>query len=79
MSLTHCLLVVALTTSGPLRAARTLSPPQARTHGSFTIHMILHAVGDEQYDVTANPDGTQTLTTTFDYADRARAGPPRRR
>jgi imidazolonepropionase-like amidohydrolase len=62
--------LVALMTSGPLRAAQAPTPHQASLHGSLTIHMILHAVGDEQYDVTANPDGTQTLTSTFDYADR---------
>src|SRR5580692_10965228 len=63
-------LVAALMTSGPLRAAQASRPRQASRHGSLTIHMILHAIGDEQYDVTANPDGTATLTTTFDYADR---------
>jgi len=61
---------MALVTSGPLRADQASGPPQAGTRGSFTIHMILHAVGDEQYGLTANPDGTRTLTTTFDYADR---------
>lgn len=69
-SLLASALVVALMTSGPLSMAQAPLPHQASLHGSLTIHMILHAVGDEQYDVTANPDGTKTLTTTFDYADR---------
>ena len=41
------------------------------THGAFTIHLILHAVGEEAYDLVTNPDGTRTLTTTFDYTDRS--------
>ena len=32
--------------------------------------MMLHAIGEEHYDITANADGTETLTTTFEYADR---------
>ena len=62
--------IVTLLTSGPLQAAHASWPRQGSIHGSLTIHMILHAVGDEQYDVTTNPDGTRTLTTTFDYSDR---------
>jgi imidazolonepropionase-like amidohydrolase len=69
-SLLASALVVALMTSGPLSMAQAPLPHEASLHGSLTIHMILHAVGDEQYDVTANPDGTKTLTTTFDYTDR---------
>jgi imidazolonepropionase-like amidohydrolase len=68
--LASAILVTALMTSGPLRAAQTSVPRQSGIHGSLTIHMILHAVGDEQYDLIANPDGTKTLTTTFDYSDR---------
>src|SRR5436190_1181543 len=49
-------------------------PVQARhspdVHGSFTIHLILHAVGEEKYDIVSNADGTKTLTTTYDYSDR---------
>src|SRR6476660_5640612 len=45
---------------------------QTTVHGTFTIHMILHAIGEEQYDLTTNPDGTKTLTTTFGYSDRGR-------
>jgi imidazolonepropionase-like amidohydrolase len=44
--------------------------PSAATHGSFAIHLILHAIGEEQYDIAANADGTETLTTTFEYTDR---------
>jgi imidazolonepropionase-like amidohydrolase len=34
--------------------------------------MILHAIGEEQFDTVTNADGTRTLTTTFGYADRGR-------
>jgi imidazolonepropionase-like amidohydrolase len=37
--------------------------------GRFTIHMILHAVGEEGWEMVSGPDGL-TLTTTFEYADR---------
>ena len=45
------------------------APPVA-LHGTLTIHLILHAVGTEDYDLVSNPDGTRTLTTSFDYSDR---------
>ncbi|MGA3185761.1 MAG: amidohydrolase family protein, partial [Bryobacteraceae bacterium] len=37
--------------------------------GSLTIHMILHAVGEERYEV-APFEGGLKLTTTFEYTDR---------
>jgi imidazolonepropionase-like amidohydrolase len=47
------------------------SPSRAAgTHGAFTIHLILHAVGEERYEVVSNPDGTRTLTTTVEFTDR---------
>ena len=67
------LLLAALMSSGPQLARQAPAPRQATVHGSLTIHMLLHAIGDEQYDVTSNPDGTSRLTTTFDYADRGRS------
>jgi imidazolonepropionase-like amidohydrolase len=38
--------------------------------GRLTIHMILHAVGEERYQVTAGEGGLK-LSTTFEYTDRA--------
>src|SRR5579872_6659354 len=38
--------------------------------GDFTIHMLLHAIGEERYEIAPAPDGGLTLTTTFHYADR---------
>lgn len=55
-----------------LLVAATPLVGQTTVHGSFTIHMILHAIGEEQYDLTTNADGTKTLTTTFGYSDRGR-------
>ena len=37
--------------------------------GSLTIHMILHAIGEERYQI-APADGGLTLTTTIEYNDR---------
>ncbi len=37
--------------------------------GSFTIHSILHAVGEERYEILPFEDGIK-LSTTFEYADR---------
>jgi imidazolonepropionase-like amidohydrolase len=37
--------------------------------GTFTIHMILHAIGEEHYQVTPS-EGGMTLTSTFEYSDR---------
>src|SRR5689334_1418770 len=37
--------------------------------GSFTIHMILHAIGEERYEISPGPDGL-TIKTTFEYTDR---------
>ncbi len=48
------------------------APAGAPAHGAFTIHMILHAIGEEKYDIASNADGTRTLTTTFDMSDRGR-------
>src|SRR5580765_1642144 len=68
--------VLILLASLAVAVAGTASPsgqtgPGPSTHGSFAIHMILHAVGEETYDIATNPDGTRTLTTTLDYTDRA--------
>ena len=41
------------------------------SHGAYKIYLILHQVGEEQYDIATNPDGTRTLTTTFEYTDRS--------
>jgi imidazolonepropionase-like amidohydrolase len=37
--------------------------------GTLTIHMILHAIGEERYDI-APIDGGLTLKTTSEYSDR---------
>ncbi|MFI5179199.1 MAG: amidohydrolase family protein [Vicinamibacterales bacterium] len=66
------LLATALMTPATPLAGRPQLPAAPAVHGSLTIHMILHAIGEEQYDITTNADGTKTLTTTFGYADRGR-------
>jgi imidazolonepropionase-like amidohydrolase len=37
--------------------------------GTFTIHMILHAIGEERYAIVPTADGLK-LDTTFTYSDR---------
>ena len=37
--------------------------------GSFTIHSILHAIGEERYEI-AERDGVPALHTTIEYTDR---------
>jgi imidazolonepropionase-like amidohydrolase len=37
--------------------------------GSFVIHLILHAIGEERYEIAASSSGL-TLNTTFQYNDR---------
>jgi imidazolonepropionase-like amidohydrolase len=49
-----------------LIAAASALPAQ---NGTLTIHMILHAIGEERYQV-ASSDGGLTLNTTFEYSDR---------
>src|ERR1700676_1398960 len=52
-----------------LTAAVSISAAAHAETGSFTIHMILHAVGEERYEV-APVDGGLKLSTTFEYTDR---------
>ena len=37
--------------------------------GHFVIHMMLHAIGDERYEIASSPDGL-VINTTYHYADR---------
>ena len=37
--------------------------------GTLNIHMILHAIGEEHYEITPS-DGALTLKTTMEYSDR---------
>ncbi len=53
----------------PLCFLLALSLPLGAQSGNLTIHMILHAIGQESYEI-ASSDGTLTLTTKFEYSDR---------
>lgn len=37
--------------------------------GHLIIHMMLHAIGDERYEIASSPDGL-VINTTYHYADR---------
>lgn len=66
------LLTAVLTTSPYPLSGRVSGPGPSQIHGSLTIHMLLHAIGSEQYDLVSNPDGSQTLSSALDYSDRGR-------
>jgi imidazolonepropionase-like amidohydrolase len=53
-------------------AGRSPAHAPADLHGVLTIHTILHTIGEEQYDLVSNADGTRTLTTTYDTTERGR-------
>jgi imidazolonepropionase-like amidohydrolase len=40
--------------------------------GRFIVHMILHAIGEERYELAPSSEGL-TLTTSIEYADRGNA------
>jgi imidazolonepropionase-like amidohydrolase len=64
--------LAALIARPGLHAAGQSAAAPVPGHGAYTIHMILHAIGEEQYDTVVNADGTRTLTTNFGYSDRGR-------
>ena len=49
-----------------------LTPQSPTEHGRFVVHLILHAVGEEKYELTKSSDSL-TLTSTLDYGDRGNA------
>jgi imidazolonepropionase-like amidohydrolase len=52
-----------------LAAALSLRAETGAESGTLTIHMILHAIGQERYEITP-ADGALTLNTVFEYSDR---------
>jgi imidazolonepropionase-like amidohydrolase len=50
-------------------SAWLLTPSAHAETGSFTIHMILHAIGEERYEI-AQDGATQVLNTSSEYSDR---------
>jgi imidazolonepropionase-like amidohydrolase len=49
-----------------------LTPQSPTEHGRFVVHLILHAVGEEKYELTKSSENL-TLTSTLDYGDRGNA------
>jgi imidazolonepropionase-like amidohydrolase len=44
---------------------------QAQERGGFTIHMMLHAIGEEHYEITRSDDGESvTMHASLEYSDR---------
>jgi imidazolonepropionase-like amidohydrolase len=52
-----------------LAAAISLRAETGGESGTLTIHMILHAIGEEKYEITPG-DSALTLNTVFEYSDR---------
>src|ERR1700694_3869337 len=41
--------------------------------GSLTLHLLLHPIGEERYEVTSSgPDDPLAMNTSFEYSDRGR-------
>lgn len=49
--------------------ALAIAPLLHAETGAFTIHMILHAIGEERYEIVPNDSGLR-LNTTFEISDR---------
>ena len=66
-SLPSVLLCLLLSASSTLRAQRQ---PVIVEHGRYTIHLLLHPIGTEEYTVTASGPGRDTMTTVSTTSDR---------
>ena len=44
--------------------------PLTLEHGVYQVHLLLHAIGTEEYTITEQPGGTRVLTTTTSTNDR---------
>jgi imidazolonepropionase-like amidohydrolase len=44
--------------------------PITLEHGVYQVHLLLHAIGTEEYTIAEQPDGTRVLTTTTSTNDR---------
>src|ERR1700730_11053536 len=43
--------------------------------GTFTLHLLMHAIGQESYEIARSADGRLTLTDSFEYSDRGMKRP----
>src|SRR5580698_11676894 len=59
-----CLLFVAVSFS------RAQQKPLLVEHGRYTVHLLLHAIGTEEYTVTEAHPGHSVMTTTWTASDR---------
>jgi imidazolonepropionase-like amidohydrolase len=48
---------------------RVASQPAPAHSGRLIVHLLLHAIGEERYDLASSEEGL-TLTTSIEYADR---------
>src|SRR5207302_175788 len=48
-------------------------PSQAQEKGTLTLHLLLHPIGEESYEVASGgPDHLLTMNSSFEYSDRGR-------
>jgi imidazolonepropionase-like amidohydrolase len=68
----HLSMVVLL---GMVLQAQNVSnaPPAVVEKGALTLHLLLHPIGEESYEVTrTGPDGGLMMNTSLEYSDRGR-------
>ena len=61
-------LLCGLFAAGP--ATRAASKPLIVEHGIYTIHLLLHPIGTEEYTVSESSPSRSVLTTTSTTSDR---------
>jgi imidazolonepropionase-like amidohydrolase len=65
-ALALCLLAPCLLATG----LHAQEKPLVVEHGVYQVHLLLHAIGTEEYSITDTRDGRRTLTTTTQTNDR---------
>src|ERR1700679_3006606 len=68
MKYTQVSLIAALVLS--LGAAAEEPAGAGIEHGVYQVHLLLHAIGTEEYTITGTHDGRRVLTTTTSTNDR---------
>ena len=63
--------IIAMTTS---LAAQSANPITQRTKekGEFTLHLLLHPIGRESYEIARRQNGGLMLNSRLEYSDRGR-------
>ncbi|HET6841428.1 MAG TPA: amidohydrolase family protein [Candidatus Angelobacter sp.] len=66
-------IAVILVTASFAAAQNASTAPVVVEKGSFTLHLLLHPIGQESYEITqADPSGGLVMNTQLEYSDRGR-------